>query len=308
MTGYLITVLILVAIAGTAGLALNLQWGLCGMVNFGLVGFYAVGSYACALLALNGVPTGLALAGAAATGAAVSALVALVSLRLSEDYLAITTLGFAEIVHLVLLNEDWLTRGSLGLPGIPRPFADVVAPGAYPLFFMAFSWAVLLAVFLVFEVLARSPFGRALRAVREDEVVAATLGKNVLSLRVRAFAIGGAAIGIAGGLHAFYYTYIDPTQFTPIITAYAFMAVIAGGRGSNRGLLLGAISVMALLEGTRFLKDWVPILDAGQLAAVRLMLIGLGLILLLIYRPQGLVPEHRLSVAHRQKENAHAAR
>ncbi|HQS11159.1 MAG: hypothetical protein B7Y12_21810 [Rhizobiales bacterium 24-66-13] len=100
-------------------------------------------------------------------------------------------------------------------------------------------------------------------------------------------------MGLAGALHAFYLTYIDPSQFTPIITAYAFMAVIAGGRGSNLGLLFGAGSIMALLEATRFLKDLVPSIDGAQLSALRLGMIGIGIVLLLILRPQGLVTEPR---------------
>lgn len=294
MITYLATILTLVSIAAMVGLALNLQWGLSGMVNFGIVGFYVLGAYAAALSALAGFAPGLALIAAMVVCAAASALVSVISIRLSEDYLAITTLGFAEVVRLIVLNETWLTEGSLGLPGIPRPLHDVIGADYYGWFFLAFSWTLLFVIYVLLERLARSPFGRALRALREDDVVAATLGKRVLWLRMRAFAIGGAIIGVAGALHAFYYSYIDPGQFGPIITAYAFMAVIAGGRGSNRGLLIGAISVMVLVEGTRFLKDFIPVLDAGQLAAIRLALIGLGLILLLIFRPQGILPEYRL--------------
>jgi ABC-type branched-subunit amino acid transport system permease subunit len=144
------------------------------------------------------------------------------------------------------------------------------------------------------------------RAVREDDVVAATLGKNVVWLRVRAFALGGAIIGIGGSLHAFYMTYIDPSQFSAILTAYAFMAVIAGGRGSNKGLLIGAVTIMTLVEGSRFLKDLIYVFDATQLAALRLILIGLGLILFLIYRPQGMLPEYRLRVLKRQEASSTA--
>lgn len=293
MTAYVVTILTLVAIAGVAGLALNLQWGLGGMVNFGLVGFYALGSYMAALVALAGVPPVVALLLAGAFTGLVSGAVALLTIRITEDFLAIATLAFAETIGIVLLNESWLTRGSLGLPGVPRPFFDLVGAENYPVFFLAFTWAVLAIVFVILERLTRSPFGRALRAVREDDVVAATLGKNVLWIRVRAFAVGGVVVGIAGSLHAFYYTFIDPTQFTTIITAYAFMAVVAGGQGSNRGLILGATFVLVLLEGTRFLDFIIPIVDASQMAALRLILIGLALILLLIYRPQGLLPEYR---------------
>ena len=118
--------------------------------------------------------------------------------------------------------------------------------------------ALLLGTLWFLNAIARSPFGRVMRAVREDDVVAATLGKHVLWARVRIFAIGGAFIGLAGSLHAFYYQYIDPTQFSNIVIAYAFMAVIAGGRGAHRGTIWGAAVVMLLLEGSRFVKDLIP--------------------------------------------------
>jgi len=294
MTAYLVTILILVGIVAILGLALNLQWGLCGMVNFGIAGFFALGAYTAALIALGGAGTLLATLAAAIVCAAACAAVAVISLRLSDEYLAILTLGFGEVIRLVVLNEEWITQGSLGLPGIPRPLWGLVPEHSYEVLFLALLALVVLGLFGALEILLRSPFGRAIRAVREDDVVAATLGKNVTMLRVKAFALGGAIIGVAGAFHAFYLTYIDPSQFSAIITAYTFMAVIAGGRGSNRGLLLGAATIMVLIEGSRFLKDLFNVLDATQLAAIRLIFIGLGLIVFLIYRPQGLLPEYRL--------------
>ncbi len=156
-----------------------------------------------------------------------------------------------------------------------------------------FSVVLVGLTFVVLEALVRSPFGRALRAVRDDPVVAGSLGKPVLLLRIKAFAIGGAVMGVAGSLHAFYLTYIDPGQFTSIMTAYAFMAVILGGRGSNTGLLVGACTIIALIEATRFLKDALNMIDGVQLFALRLGLVGLGIILLLRLRPQGLLAEPR---------------
>lgn len=297
MTAYLVTILILVGIAIIVGLALNLQWGLCGMVNFGMAGFFALGAYTAALVALAGAGTFAATLAAAIVCAAACALTALISLRLSDEYLAILTLGFGEAIRLVILSEEWLTGGSLGLPGIPRPLWGLVSEKSYELLFLVILLVVLLVLFLALELLLRSPFGRAIRAVREDDVVVATLGKNVVILRVKAFALGGAIIGVAGAFHAYYLTYIDPSQFSAIITAYTFMAVIAGGRGSNRGLLIGAAAIMFLIEGSRFLKDFIPVLDSTQLAAIRLIMIGLGLILFLIYRPQGFMAEYRLKSA-----------
>ncbi|HVI28270.1 branched-chain amino acid ABC transporter permease [Hansschlegelia sp.] len=296
MTAYLVTIAILVCEAALIGLALNFQWGLAGLVNFGVVGFVAIGAYVTALLTpeLGWLP---AMAAAAAISAALSTGLALLSIRLEENYLAIVTIGFGEIVRLVILNEEWLTHGALGIADISRPFAAFGEGLGGDLVFIVFSGALLALVFLTLEGLTRSPFGRALRAIRDDATVTAALGKPVFALRVRAFAVGGAVMGVAGALHAFYLRYIDPSQFTPIVTAYAFMAVIAGGRGSNVGLVLGAGSIMALLEGTRFLKDFVSVIDGVQLSALRLGLIGVGIVLLLILRPQGLVAEPRRRAA-----------
>jgi branched-chain amino acid transport system permease protein len=295
MSAYLTTIFILVCEAALVGLALNLQWGLAGLVNFAVVGFVAIGAYSTALLspAVGWLPAMLL---AAAIAALLSGALALLSIRLEENYLAIVTLGFGEVVRLVILNEDWLTKGALGIADIPRPFVEFGVAFGSDTVVLIFAIAVVAIVFIILEGLSRSPFGRVLRAIRNDAVLASALGKPVFALRVRAFAIGGAVMGLAGAIHSFYLTYIDPSQFTPIVTSYAFMAVIAGGRGSNVGLLLGAGSIMALLEGTRFLKDFVSIIDGTQLAALRLGLIGVGIIVLLIFRPQGLVGEPKRHV------------
>lgn len=299
MISFLVLLGIVVCFSAILALALNFQWGLGGMVNFGLTGFYALGAYSSALLMLKaGANTFFATLGAILIVALVCGLVALVTLRVAEeDYFAIVTLGVGEMLRLVVLNEDWLTKGALGLTGIPRPLGDLVPPGQYQYFLLALSAAALLGVLAFLTVIQRSPFGRLVRAVREDDVVAATLGKNVLWARVRIFAIGGGIIGLAGSLHSFYYQYIDPTQFTNIVIAYAFMAVIAGGRGAHRGAILGAAAVMVLLEGSRFVKDAIPALDSDQLAAIRIIIIGAGLIALLIWRPQGFLREYRLKIS-----------
>jgi ABC-type branched-subunit amino acid transport system permease subunit len=296
MISFLVLMGIVVCFSAILALALNFQWGQGGMVNFGLTGFYALGAYASALLMLKaGANTFVATLGAAAIVALVCGLVAFVTLRVTEeDYFAIVTLGVGEMLRLVALNEDWLTKGALGLTGIPRPFGAVIPPEYYQYFLLGLSVALLVGTVWFLHVIARSPFGRLVRAVREDDVVAATLGKNVLWVRVRIFAIGGGIIGLAGSMHSFYYQYIDPTQFTNIVIAYAFMAVIAGGRGAHQGAVWGAAVVMVLLEGSRFLKDAIPSLDSDQLAAIRIIIIGVGLLLLLIYRPQGFMREYRL--------------
>ena len=301
MISFIVLMSIVVCFSAILALALNFQWGLGGMVNFGLAGLYALGAYSCALLMLKaGANTFFATLGAMAVVALVCGIVAFVTLRVTEeDYFAIVTLGLGEMLRLVVLNEDWLTKGALGLTGIPRPLGDVVPPEYYQYFLLGLSVVLLAATVWFLNVVARSPFGRIVRAVREDDVVAATLGKYVLWARIRIFAIGGAFIGLAGSLHAFYYQYIDPTQFSSIVIAYAFMAVIAGGRGAHKGVIWGAAVVMVLLEGSRFAKDLIPTLDSDQLSAIRIIIIGVGLILLLIFRPQGFMREYRLQAEMR---------
>ncbi|HXR58584.1 MAG TPA: branched-chain amino acid ABC transporter permease [Burkholderiales bacterium] len=296
MISFLILMSIVVCFSAILALALNFQWGQGGMVNFGLTGFYALGAYAAALLMLKaGANTFFAALGAMAVVGVVCGLVALITLRVTEeDYFAIVTLGVGEMLRLLALNEDWLTKGALGLAGIPRPFGDSIAPDQYQYFLLGLSLALLFGTYAFLRLVTRSPFGRLVRAVREDDVVAATLGKNVLWARVRIFAIGGAIIGLAGSMHSIYYQYIDPTQFTNIVIAYAFMAVIAGGRGAHLGTILGAGVVMVLLEGSRFLKDAIPRLDSDQLSAIRIIIIGVGLIALLIWKPKGFFQEYRL--------------
>ena len=292
MIAYLSTLVVLVSIAALIGLGLNFQWGVAGLVNFGVAGFVALGAYATALTAGHIGWLG-AMTVAALVSAASSTVLAFLSIRLSDDYLAIVTIGFGEVVNILLLNEDWLTGGALGIANISRPMSSIIPAAQYDNVLPLFAVLLVGLTFIALEALVRSPFGRALRAVRDDPVVAGSLGKPVLLLRIKAFAIGSAVMGIAGSLHAFYLTYIDPGQFTSITTAYAFMAVILGGRGSNIGLLVGACTIMALIEATRFLKDALNMIDGVQLFALRLGLVGLGIILLLRLRPQGLLSEPR---------------
>ncbi len=175
------------------------------------------------------------------------------------------TLGFAECLRLVISYEGWLTRGMLGVWGSndrsrgwwPRGWGDTG--------FLLLALLAVLIVYTALQALARSPSG----ALCVRRATTPALWKRSASpcspSRVRVFAIGGAILGLAGSLRAFYYSYIDPTQFGPIITAYAFMAVVVGGRGSNRGVVASAFTLIFLLEGSRFLIDLVLVLGRQNL-------------------------------------------
>ncbi len=287
MTAYLLAIGIVALIYALLALGLNLQFGLTRLVNFGVVAFFAIGAYTSALLAIAGVPLPLSFA-AAAVLAGLSALpIGLLSLRLRDDYLAIVTLGFSEAVRITIQQEEWLTKGVQGLPGIPRVFATL-GPGASDI--ALFSVLALVTAFVAWGTvrLTRSPLGRLLRAIGDDEPALMALGKNPTRFKVQIFMVGAALAGLAGAFYAHFITFISPEQFIPLVTFYVWMGLIMGGAGSVRGALGGAMLLMIFLEGSRFIKDWIPGVSEVQMASVRLAVVGLALILVTLYRPDGL--------------------
>ena len=291
MTSYLISMATFGAIYAILALSLNLMWGLAGMVNLGIVGFYAVGGYISALVTVKlGLPIAVGFLAAMVGTAAMAAITTFGLTRLRDDYLAIVTLGFAEVVRIVAENEIWLTRGTDGISGIPQPLKAVLGE-RFNEAYLAFSLVLLGLVILMLERIRTSPFGRALRAIREDAQIAAFAGKDVLRFKLKAFAIGGAIAGLAGALYAHYTSYIVPEIYVPLLTIYIFLALTAGGLGNTWGATLGAFVIVFCLESTRFLIGIIPRVGAEQLAALREFLVGLCLLLVLMYRPRGLLPE-----------------
>ena len=225
MTSYLISMATWGAIYAILALGLNVMWGMAGMVNLGIVGFYGFGAYITALLTVKaGAPIALGFLAAMVGTAAMAALVTLGLKRLRDDYLAIVTLGFAEAARIVAENEIWLTKGTDGISGIPQPLKSVLGDN-FNAVYLVFCLAVLVIVLFVLERVRLSPFGRVLRAIREDAQVAAFAGKDVLNFKVKAFAIGGALAGLAGALYAHYASYIVPEIYIPFLTIYIFLAL-----------------------------------------------------------------------------------
>jgi len=287
MITYLTFVSTLAGIYALLALGLVTSWGQGGMTNLGLVGFYGLGAYASALMVGSGMPIPFGWLGATALTAAIGAAVCLVTRTLRGDYLAIVTLGFAEVVRLFELNETWLTGGSNGISGIPAPLKSSLGD-AYPMAYMVLTWSLVLVAAVALSRLLKSPFGRALRAVRDDEQVAAVAGKSVLMLKVQAFAIGAGLSGLAGALYAHFTSFIAPDSFVVQMTIYIFLAAAAGGVTRVPGAILGAIAVMALLEGSRFAAAAIPAFDAVQVASLRELSIAVGLIVVMQVRPEGL--------------------
>jgi branched-chain amino acid transport system permease protein len=206
--------------------------------------------------------------------------------------MASVTLGFAETIRVIASNEIWLTNGTDGLSGIPGPLRSQLSPEGFNLLYLCIVSAVVIAAFVLAERLCHSPFGRVLRAMRDDEQVVSVAGKHVMAFKIKAFAIGSAAMGLAGALYGHYTSFIAPDIFVPLLTLYIKLSLLAGGLGNNRGAVLGAVVVVFFLESTRFLIPLIPGLSPVQGAALREFLISSSLIVILRFRPGGLVPEH----------------
>lgn len=296
MTNYVIAMGVSACIYALMALGLNVIWGLAGMVNLGLVGFFAVGAYVTALSTIKlGVPIWAGMALGAGAASLVGVGVALITVRLRGDYLAIVTLGFAESIRIVASNAIWLTNGTDGISGIAGPLRGGISPEMFNLMYLGMAGAIVAVAYVLAERLRVAPFGRVLRAIRDDEQVAAVAGKHVTAFKVKAFAVGAAALGLSGALYAHYTSYIAPDIFVPLLTLYIKLALLTGGVGNNRGAVLGAFVIVFLLESTRFVIPLVPFISAVQGAALRELLIAALLIVMLRYRPQGLAPE-RLAV------------
>ena len=289
MTAYLVAVGIVALIYMLLAIGLNLQYGYTGLINFGVVAFFAIGAYASALLTLKGWPLVPAFAVAMVAAAVAAYPIGLLSLRLSDDYLAVVTLGFSEVVRLFIQQERWLTNGVQGLPGIPRLFqslgvGDYAEVATFAVLVLCNAAAIGLMVHLV-----RSPYGRLIQAIRDDEVAVEAIGKDPRRLKVQVFMLGAGLAGLAGAFYAHFITYLSPDQFLPLVTFYVWIAMIIGGTGRTTGAVAGSVILMVFLEGSRFARDWVPGVSEVQMASVRLALVGLALILFTLYRPQGMM-------------------
>ena len=314
LVGFFAGLLTLALIYGVLTLGLHVQFGLAGMLNFGHVAFFAVGAFTSALFALPpkgteaylaidgryqfglGLPIPLTFVAAGLAGGLLALLIGSTSVRLGSHYLAVATFAMAEIVRSVLNNESWLTRGQSGILGVPQPLRGAFAASDYPFVYLAIT-AVVVGVLLAVAVrLTASPFGRALRAVREDELAARSLGKPAPGLKLRAFALGGVLAGLAGSLWTHSLGIIHVGQFVPIITFQVWLALLLGGRGNPVGAVLGAIVLMAITEGTRFL-DGITFLEPltrrnpSFVPSLRYVIIGLLLIAVVRFFPRGILPE-----------------
>jgi branched-chain amino acid transport system permease protein len=290
-------------------LGLNVQWGQTGLFNVGIAGFVAIGAYVSALLTTPdtvgrfggfGLPIALGWLGAALAAGLVSFLIGALTIRLRADYLAIATFGVAVTVQLIALNLEPVTGGPFGIGFIPRPFQDQAGD---PLLFSALNLCVLAAavviLYLALERLLRSPWGRVLRAIREDETAALALGKSALRFRLQAFAIGGGIMGLAGAAQAHFIGFIAPDNYQPMLTFQVWAMLIVGGSGNNRGAILGAVLVWGIWAGSAgAVADLFPAGQQARAAALQIVMIGVALCAILLLRPRGILGEQQVVSRH----------
>ena len=284
------------------GLSLNIVVGYAGLLDLGHVAFYAVGAYCYAILAQHGVGFWTTLPLAALLTGALGLLLGFPVLRLRGDYLAIVTLGFGEIIRILLNNLDSLTNGPKGINNIPKPglfnivFTRKGGAGETPFHELVgipfsteqrgiFLYLIILGLCLltlwVINRLLRMPIGRAWEALREDEIACRSLGVNTTGIKLSAFAIGAAFAGLAGAFYAAFQGSVTPDSFTFWESAIMLAIVVLGGMGSQTGVILAALALTIIPEIAR------------EFSQYRMIIFGAVMVLMMIWRPQGLIPAQR---------------
>ena len=306
-------------------LGLNLQWGYSGLFNAGVASFFAVGAYVTAILITPPAPPVVgvypghlggfswpflpALVVSGVIAGIAGLLIAIPTLRLRADYLAIATLGLGQVILLVLLNDEPLSGGSFGIYQIPRLFGDMGLPYVQVEIGIAVvALALLGVVVLALWYFGRSPWARVLKAIREDEDAAEMLGKDTFGFKLQAFVLGCVLMGVAGSLFTVFEAFIEPVQsFAPFITFTVWAMLILGGSGNHLGAILGAF----LFYFLQWFTVRIQIQSSGanlqgaaawlvtELPYIRLMVVGLILILFMIFRPEGILREKARTVRRR---------
>lgn len=296
---FLVGVLTLAAIYAALAMVLNLVAGWAGMWDLGVAGLVAVAAYTYIILTQTRVDTGLlftpgwpmavGIVGAVLVTAVAAFIVALPSIRLRGEYFLITTLAFAEVIHQLTISESRLTRGTTGFSSIDRPFRDLIPASEYRWVLLALAVAVALVIYLLTNRLAKTPYVRLLRASRDNEAVARSLGKNIVRYRLITYVLAGALIGLITPLYLWHVRSVVPSLFVSELTFVVWTALVIGGIASRKGPVIGAALLIVCTEMLTFLQGSAEY--AQMLAATRPVILGVLLVLVLRFRPEGLMSE-----------------
>lgn len=281
---YLLHILILISIYCIVGISLNLVAGYTGLISLAQAGFYGIGAYTAALLSLNyGVHFLIAIPLAIIIATMFGFIVGFPSLRIRDDLFVITTFGFQIIIFQVMNNWMDLTQGPLGLPGIPQPEIFGYKISSH-IDFLILSSIFVLIVYIIARRLVNSPFGNILKAIREDDLFAQSLGKDVNYYKVLIFSVSAGLSAIGGALYAYYISFIDPTSFTVTESIFMLSIVIVGGAGRLSGSIVGAILLVSIPEILRFVG-----MPSSIAANMRQILYGGLLVAFMMFRPKGIL-------------------
>lgn len=309
----------------TLAISLNMSTGLIGVLNFGVVAQLTVGAIVFALSTVNfgmAVLPAILLAMFAAAG--FSALIAITTLRLRDDYFAIVSITIGEIFRQFLRTEPTL-RGPLredgnlptteGILNIPQPFFEMYSQMSdgtflegisYRFFLGAIGILMVIVLFILADLILKSPYGRVMKSIREDDLVTSTYGKDLLRYKVEVLALSGAIAGLGGVFYAWIFTVLFPDYFQPLYTFFVWVVLIVGGRGNNHGMVVGAIAFVLLRRMSLFFNDldifyvkWLnsivklinPTAPDVSMTYLQLSIVGIVLILFIRFYPSGLVPE-----------------
>lgn len=284
---YILHILILIGIYTILSVSLNLIAGYTGLISIAHAAFYGVGAYVAALMALNmHTPFLVNIVCAVILCGLLGVLVGIPSLRIRDDYFVIATFAFQVITFNVLNNWVSLTGGPMGLPGIPQPTIFGIQISSQVGYLLLVSVFCALTLWVIHRIV-RSPFGRVLNAIREDEVFAQAAGKNIATYKVLVFVIGAGMAAVAGVIYAYYISFIDPTSFTVMESIFIISIVIIGGAGNLWGPVVGAVVLVLLPELLRFIG-----LPSSVAANLRQIIYGVLLVTFMIWRPRGLLGEY----------------
>ncbi len=301
---YLTTLGVFGCTGAIQAIGFNLQFGTAGIINLAYILLVAVGAYATAIASVGAatgnqtyvggfhLPFPLNLAFGVAVTIGVGMLLGVTALlRLRHDYLALTLIAMAQGAQIFVGSDLGLVNGSTGMSGVVGPFENQLSLTAYPLVFLGICAVSLVVVYAIVARMTSAPFGRALRAVRDDEVAVAAVGRNTWQLRFSAFVVGAGLAGLAGGLLVLYTGGWNPQSWLPTESVVLLAAVIVGGRGRNEGAMVGAAIVLVVIaQGSTFLPQFGP---PALLPSLQTMLIGVIVLAFLWWRPDGLLPERR---------------
>ncbi len=293
---YILHILILIGIYTILSVSLNLIAGYTGLISLAHAAFYGAGAYIGAIMALTmHSPFLINIVCAVTLSALLGALVGIPSLRIHDDYFVIATFAFQIITFNILNNWVSFTGGPMGLPGIPRPTILGLEISSHIGFILLVGIMCALTL-LISRKIVSSPFGRVLKAIREDEVFAKAAGKNIANFKILVFVIGAGMAAVAGVMYAHYISFIDPTSFTVMESIFIISIVIVGGAGSLWGPVAGAVVLVLLPELLRFVG-----LPSSVAANLRQIIYGALLVVFMMWRPKGFFGEYTFHAGEGRK-------